>query len=81
MPIGRGFRTESADRPMRVDGQHLRYLRENAGLTLTELARRSRISKAHLSMIETGIREPSPPVAARIAKVLDVAIVELRTQH
>jgi len=63
---------------MDVDGAKIRLLRENAGLTLTELARRARVSKPYLCQIELGDRNPTPPVVARIANVLDVAIVDLR---
>lgn len=63
---------------MNVDGAKVRLLRENAGLTLTELAQRARISKPYLSQIERGLRNPSPPVASRIANALDIAIVDMR---
>lgn len=63
---------------MEINGAKVRLLRENAGLTLTELARRARVSKAFLSQIETEQKNCSPPVAARLATVLDVAIVDLR---
>lgn len=63
---------------MKVDGAKIRLLRENAGLTQTELARRSRVSKPYLCQIELGNRNPNPPVVARIANALDVAIVDLR---
>ena len=63
---------------MNVDGAKIRLLRENAGWTLTEFARRSRVSKPYMCQIELGDRHPSPPVVARIATALDVAIVDLR---
>lgn len=63
---------------MKLHGGRLRQLRENCGLSLTELANRASISKAHLSLIENDKREVSPPVAGRLAQALDVAIVDLR---
>lgn len=63
---------------MVIDGARLRQLREDAGLTLTGLAQAASISKAHLSLIENGRREASPPVAARIAQALGVAVADLR---
>ena len=61
-----------------VNGPKIRRLRENQGYTLTDLAHRTRISKAHLSQVERGIRRPSPTVAAMIAVVLGVQVEELR---
>ena len=64
---------------MIVGGSRLRQLREDHGLTLTELARQAMVSKGYLSMIENGTRrDVSPPVVARLAAALDVAIKELR---
>lgn len=64
---------------VRLDGARLRRLREEAGLTLTGLANAASVSKAHLSYIENGQREASPPVAARLAQALGVALVDLRS--
>jgi transcriptional regulator with XRE-family HTH domain len=61
-----------------LDGRRLRRLREDAGLDLTELARRASVSKAHLSMIETGKRGVSPAVATRLAQALGASVQALR---
>jgi transcriptional regulator with XRE-family HTH domain len=64
---------------MQVDGARIRFLRENAGLGVTQLANASSISKAYLSLMENGKKnDPSPQVVARIAQALGVAIVDLR---
>lgn len=64
---------------MQVDGERIRFLRENAGMGLTQLANASSISKAYLSLMENGKKnDPSPQVVARIAQALGVAIVDLR---
>ncbi|OHB53718.1 MAG: hypothetical protein A2Y07_03390 [Planctomycetes bacterium GWF2_50_10] len=57
-------------------GENIRALREAAGLTLTEAARKSALTKSALSKIETG--QSSPPIATllRIAGALGVSIVQ-----
>lgn len=63
---------------MQVDGPKIRMLRENLGLTAKELSNAAQISPSHLSLIERGRRNASPPVAAKLAGALLVAITELR---
>ena len=64
---------------MQINGERIRFLRENAGMGLTELANASSISKAYLSLMEHGKKtDPSPQVVSRIAQALGVAIVDLR---
>ncbi len=53
-------------------GSLLRALRENAGLTQDALARASRCSKAHLSLVESGQRRLSIERAAAIEAALDI---------
>ena len=55
---------------MKVDGAAVRQLREAAGLSLTELARRAGITKGYLSLIEHGKRNPRPAVVTRLAAAL-----------
>jgi transcriptional regulator with XRE-family HTH domain len=50
----------------------LAYLRENRNMTQTEISRHARISQGYYSDIESGLRRPSPDVADRIARVLDI---------
>jgi transcriptional regulator with XRE-family HTH domain len=64
---------------VKLDGAKLRRLREDQGLLLIDLARAASVTKGYLSKIETGrAGDVSPPVAARLAFVLDLAIGELR---
>jgi len=58
-------------------GGRIRALREEAGLTVTALARLARLSKGSVSRIETG--RVSPPISTfvRIAEALDVPLAEL----
>lgn len=53
----------------------LRQLRLAAGLTLSEVARRSGINKGRLSIIERGV-PPSLEEASRILAALQVAVAD-----
>lgn len=57
-------------------GENIRALREAAGLTLTAAAKKAALTKSALSKIETG--QSSPPIATllRIAKALNVSLVD-----
>jgi transcriptional regulator with XRE-family HTH domain len=50
----------------------LAYIRENRGLTQTQVSKLARISQGYYSDIESGLRCPSPIVADRIARVLQI---------
>lgn len=63
---------------MLVDGNKIKRIRENQGMTARDLAKAASVSPAHLSLIEHGHRNPGPHAIARIAKVLETSIVELR---
>jgi transcriptional regulator with XRE-family HTH domain len=63
---------------MQLNGQKIRRLREDLGMTGRDLCNAASISPPFLSQIENGSRNCSPPVAARLAAALDVAISELR---
>jgi len=63
---------------MQLNGHKIRRLREDAGMTARDLCRAASISPPFLSQIEGGTRNCSPPVAARLAAALEVAIVDLR---
>lgn len=64
---------------LNISGSRLRELRENAGLSLSECARQASVSRSYLSELENGIKnDPGPPVCARLSKVLDCAISDLR---
>jgi transcriptional regulator with XRE-family HTH domain len=51
-------------------GKTIRILREACGMSLTDLARKTKISKPFLSLVESGKRNPSLIVIRRIAKAL-----------
>ena len=51
----------------------LAMLRESANLTQTQISRRIGISQGYYSDIECGLRCPSPEVALRIAKELNIS--------
>lgn len=56
-------------------GKNIAALRKKKGLTLSELAERSNISKSYLSNIERNInKNPSIHVIEKIARVLDVDV-------
>jgi transcriptional regulator with XRE-family HTH domain len=57
-------------------GENVRALREAAGLTLTAAAKKAALTKGALSKIETG--RSSPPIATllRVARALNVSLVE-----
>jgi len=59
-------------------GERLRALRKNRGLTLTQLARRSRVSKAYLSQLENEqFSNPSSEVVIKLCSTLGVSIDEI----
>jgi transcriptional regulator with XRE-family HTH domain len=65
---------------MNLDGQKIKRLREDLGMTARDLCRASSVSPPFLSQIENGSRNCSPHVASRLAAALDVAIVDLRDE-
>ena len=62
---------------LEVLGALLRAQRMAAGLTLRELAERTKVSNAYLSQIERGLHEPSLSVLRAIAEALDVPLGSL----
>ena len=54
----------------------LRVLREQAGMTLAQLALRCDVSASHLSMIEGGRRTPSVAVLMKVAHALNLVELE-----
>ena len=59
----------------RMIGENIASLRKKKGLTLSELAERSNISKSYLSNIERNInKNPSVHVVEKIARVLNVDV-------
>src|ERR1700756_260414 len=60
-----------------VLGARVRALRENASLSLRDLAQRSGVSAPMLSQVERGETSPTLTVAARIASGLEPRISQL----
>jgi len=60
-----------------VSGETVIALRELAGLNQAQLAEKCGITRAYMSQIENGLRQPSAPVAAEIARHLGVEIGNL----
>jgi transcriptional regulator with XRE-family HTH domain len=58
-------------------GRNIRAERERAGLSLSQLAAATGISKAHLVRLEKGGGNPSLEILARIAEALEVTIADL----
>ncbi|HEY8551879.1 MAG TPA: helix-turn-helix transcriptional regulator [Thermaerobacter sp.] len=62
-------------------GNRIRLARRSAGLSIKELARRAHISPSHLSDVERGVKYPSLPVAATLARLLGRSLDWLVTGH
>ncbi|MEK5138553.1 MULTISPECIES: helix-turn-helix domain-containing protein [Bacillaceae] len=66
-------------------GDNIYRIRKSRGLTLSELAERSNVSKSYLSNIERNVNQnPSIQVVEKIAAVLGVEfnwLLELQPQH
>ena len=58
-------------------GALIRAQRVTAGLSLRDLAERTKVSNAYLSQIERGLHEPSISVLGAIATALDVSLEAL----
>jgi transcriptional regulator with XRE-family HTH domain len=54
-------------------GEFIRDLRQNAKISLRELADRAGVSNPYLSQIERGLRKPSAEVLAQIAGALRIS--------
>jgi transcriptional regulator with XRE-family HTH domain len=61
-------------------GAFIRALRSTAGLSLRDLAERTRVSNAYLSQVERGLHEPSITVLRAIADALDIPLESLLTR-
>lgn len=55
----------------------IKEIRQEKGLTIAALSRKSGVSAAHLSDIEKNFKSPSLLVMVRVAKALDADITEL----
>ena len=54
-------------------GSFIRSQRENAQVSVRQLAERAGVSNPYLSQVERGLRKPSADVLAQIAKALRVS--------
>lgn len=61
-------------------GSFIRDLRENAQVSVRQLAARSGVSNPYLSQVERGLRKPSADVLNQIAKALRVSAEVLYVQ-
>src|SRR5829696_7269800 len=57
-------------------GERVRELRRRRGLTLEELAERSGVSRAMISKVERGEKNPTLVVAAKLAEGLGITLSE-----
>lgn len=54
-------------------GSFIRDMRENAQVSVRQLAERSGVSNPYLSQVERGLRKPSADVLSQIAKALRIS--------
>jgi transcriptional regulator with XRE-family HTH domain len=54
-------------------GSFIRTLRENAQVSVRQLAEKSGVSNPYLSQVERGLRKPSADVLSQVAKALRVS--------
>lgn len=59
-------------------GRMLKALREAKGLTQAELAKRAKVTRPYITMLEQGVRRgPSLATLRRLARALGVPVTEL----
>ncbi len=68
---------QDIERQLSSFGTRLRALRQQRGLTLTELAGQSGLSKAFLSRLESGDRQASVSAALTLCKIFQVSLASL----
>ena len=64
--------TAAADMASDV-GSFIRSLRENAQVSVRQLAEKSGVSNPYLSQVERGLRKPSADVLSQVAKALRIS--------
>jgi transcriptional regulator with XRE-family HTH domain len=61
----------------RID-QMIKRLRETKGLTQAELAKKAKVTRPYITMLENGVRKtPSLPMLQRLAQALGVPVTKL----
>jgi XRE family transcriptional regulator of biofilm formation len=59
-------------------GQMIKRLRQTKGLTQAELAKKAKVTRPYITMLESGVRKtPSLPMLQRLAKALGVPVTAL----
>lgn len=58
----------------KANGASIRVIRELTGISLTDMAKRSEISRSYMSLIECGARQPTSEKLRLIALGLGVSI-------
>lgn len=58
-------------------GMRLRRIRRARGLTQAALARKAKISREYVNMLEAGRYDPTVSVVQRLAKALGVSVIAL----
>lgn len=75
--IKRTSAPDDSDEFSRAFGARIRTLRDAAGMTLEQLSRKSKVSRAMLSKVERGEKSPTIGIASRIALSLQSSLTEL----
>ncbi len=66
--------------PVRQVGEYIREQRNNAQISLRQLARLAGVSNPYLSQVERGLRKPSAEILQQIAKALRISAEALYVQ-
>ncbi len=61
----------------KVIGDRIRFIRNEKGYSIEELAHRANISITHLGRVERGDRSPSLDILGKIVNGLDISFAEL----
>ena len=70
-----------SDTPKLHDPDKLRRKRIEAGLNQPGLAEAAGIQQSHISKLERGVSDTTPPYLARIARVLGCTVADLLAEH
>ncbi len=73
--------TTPRQRPLNQNPVAVKRLRIAAGLRQVALAKRAKITAAHVSKIETGRNSAGPEVLGRLAKALGCPVEELMAEE
>ncbi len=62
---------------MRTNGEALRVIRERTGLSISELARASKVDRTVITRLENGERRGTPSQIKALAEALDVPLITI----